>query len=109
MTKKSNENPKFQRTPLVTSNDAVWVEDRQRPNRLKNPHLEAKTRQGARAHAQWEKEHPNLSAWGKVLGAVPLAVAAAPFAVTAGDAAASSAAGQAVTAGLTSVASLPAV
>lgn len=35
--------------------------------------------EGAKAHAEWEKEHPNLTSWGYAAGAVPFAVASVPF------------------------------
>ena len=86
-------------TSLV-SNDATSVAS----GRPQNRHLEDRAVEGAKAHAAWEKEHPNLTAWGNVLGAVPLAVAAYPLASTIGsgvaaleDAAAATTVGQGLT------------
>ena len=65
-----------------------------------NPHLARRAEQGAKGHAAWAKEHPVLDAWGNAVGAVPLAVAAAPFVVGAGETAAGTAVGQGITSGL---------
>jgi hypothetical protein len=89
---------------LTTSNDNTWTTSNRNP---KNPHLQDRVTKGAKSHALWEKEHPVLSTWGNVLGAVPFAVALAPLAAAAGSgiaalagAAAATSAGQAITAGL---------
>ena len=86
----------------VESNDNAWVET---PllTRKKNSHLSRKAEEGAKAHAAWEKEHPNLTAWGNLAGAVPFAIASIPLGagiVAGGDALAATTAGQAVTSGL---------
>jgi hypothetical protein len=93
---------------LTTSNDNTWTTANRSP---KNPHLQARAIKGAKAHALWEKEHPVLNTWGNVLGAVPFAVASAPLVAAAGsgmaalgDAVAATSAGQAITAGLTPLA-----
>ena len=98
---------KYQNDYLTTSNDNTWVESRDprvQATRQKNPHLSDRAVKGAKAHAAWEKEHPNLTAWGNVLGAVPFAVAAYPLAATIGsgvaalgDAAAATPVGQGLT------------
>jgi len=74
----------------------------------KNPHLTERSIRGAKAHAAWEKEHPNLTAWSYLPSAVVLGTALAPLGATAGsgiatlgDAAAATSAGQAITTGLT--------
>ena len=84
---------------LTTSNDNTWVEGRN--NKNKNEHLKERGVKGAKSHALWEQEHPNLTAWGNVLSAAPIAVASAPFVSGVGDALAGTAAGQAATSGLT--------
>ena len=105
---------RMQNDYLTTSNDNTWVESRNpavRASRPKNPHLHDRATEGAKAYAAWEKEHPIASAWGNVLGAAPLAVAATPAVaaggsglVALGDAAAATAAGQALTSALAPVA-----
>ena len=91
------------RESQIESNDNLWVET-PLTYRKKNAHLTRKAEEGAKAHAAWEKEHPNLTAWGNVLGAAPFAVAAYPLASTIGsgvaalgDAAAATTAGQGLT------------
>lgn len=92
---------KGQKEYLTMSNDNTWIE--RNNGREKNPHLADRAVKGAKAHAAWEEENPNLAAWSKVLGAAPLAVAAYPLAATAGsgvvalgDAAAATSVGQGV-------------
>jgi hypothetical protein len=85
---------------VTESNDATSVAN----GRPQNQHLVDKAIQGAKAHAAWEREHPNLTAWGNLAGAVPFAVASVPLGagiVAGGDALAATTTGQAVTAGLT--------
>ena len=88
----------------VEPNDNAWVDYSLTVKKPKNPHLHDRAVEGAKAHAAWEKEHPNLTAWGNVLGAAPFAVAAYPLASTIGsgvaalgDAAAATTAGQGLT------------
>ena len=90
------------REASMESNDNAWVET---PllTRKKNSHLSRRAEEGAKAHAAWEKEHSNLTAWGNLAGAVPFAVASVPLGagiVAGGDALAATTAGQAVTSGL---------
>jgi len=90
------------REASVESNDNAWV-DTPLTYKKKNPHLSRKAEEGAKAHAAWEKKHPNLTAWGNVAGALPFAIAAVPLGagiVAGGDALAATTAGQAITAGL---------
>ena len=90
------------REDSVESNDNAWVEI-PLTYKKKNPHWSRRAEKGAKAHAAWEKEHPNLTAWGNVTGALPFAIAAVPFgagAVAGSDALAATTAGQAITAGL---------
>ena len=88
------------REASVESNDNAWVDTPLTHNK-KNPHISHA--EGAKAHAAWEKEHPNLTTWGNLVGAIPFAVAAAPLGagiVAGGDALAATTAGQAITSGL---------
>ena len=71
------------RESQTESNDNAWVET-PLTYRKKNLHLTRRAEEGAKAYATWEKEHPNLTAWGNLLGAAPFAVAAYPFAAAAG-------------------------
>lgn len=82
---------------LTISNDATSVANR----RQQNQHLTERAIEGAKSHALWEKEHPNLTAWGNLLSAVPFAVAASPALETI----ASTAIGHGFTSGLNSLAS----
>lgn len=72
--------------------------------RQQNKHLEERGLQGAAQHAAWEKDHPNLAIWSQAAAAVPFAVAAYPFIAgsvgAAGNAAAATTTGQAITSGL---------
>ena len=99
------------RDSQVEQNDNAWVDYSFTVKKPKNPHLHDRAVEGAKAHAAWEKEHPNLTAWGNVLGAAPFAVAAYPLASTIGsglaaigDAAAATTAGQGLTNFLTPIA-----
>lgn len=96
----------FRRTRdmLTESVDNTAVINPRMIGRHLNPHLEERGIKGAKAHAAWEKEHPNLTAWGQIAGAVPFAVAAYPLlatvgsgAVALGDAAAATTVGQGIT------------
>ncbi len=71
------------RANSTTSNDAIF-----NTTVSKNSHLGVRGEEGAKAHAAWEKEHPNLTAWGNVAGAIPFAVASVPVLAAAGEAAA---------------------
>lgn len=92
---------------LTESNDNAMVSNT--AHRQYNTHLEENALQGAKAHALWDKEHPNLSAWRDAAIAVPLAGAAAPFVVGAGKAVIGTAAGQAARNGLVSLMTNPIV
>ena len=83
-------------------NDNVWV-DKSLTRRKMNPHTERRAVEGAKAHAAWEKEYPNLTAWGNLAGAIPFAVASIPLSagiVAGGDVLSTTTAGQALTSGL---------
>jgi hypothetical protein len=92
---------------LTMSNDATKVLNV--PHRDYNTHLTERTIRGAKSHAAWEKEHPNLAAWSYAAGAAPFAVAAYPLAAGLGDAAMGTAVGQAVRSGLTTLMANPIV
>ena len=92
---------------LTMSNDATKVLNV--PHRDYNTHLTERAIRGAKSHAAWEKEHPNLAAWSYAAGAAPLAVAAYPLAAGLGDAAVSTAAGQAVMNGVSTFMANPIV
>lgn len=92
---------------LTQSNDKTQVLNS--PHREYNPHLKTKFLEGARYHAAWEKEHPNLTAWSQALSAVPFAVASAPLVGALGQSAMATTAGQATRAGIASLMSNPIV
>jgi len=97
---------KNKREPLLF-NHYLTVNDNTRvnnlPHREYNTHLKANTERGAREHALWDKEHPNLSAWRDAATAVPLAVAATPIVLGTGQGLLGTTAGQAVKHGLTAL------
>lgn len=92
---------------LTQSNDKTQVLDT--PHREYNPNLKTKFLEGARYHAAWEKEHPNLTAWSQALSAVPFAVASVPLVGALGQAALATTAGQTARAGIASLMSNPIV
>ena len=92
---------------LTMSNDATKVLNV--PHRDYNTHLTERAIRGAKSHAVWEKEHPNLAAWSYAAGAAPLAVAAYPLAAGLGDAAMGTAVGQAVRNGVSTLMANPLV
>lgn len=92
---------------LTQSNDKTQVLDT--PHREYNPNLKTKFLEGARYHAAWEKEHPNLTAWNQALSAVPFAVASVPLVGALGQAALATTAGQIARAGIASLMSNPIV
>lgn len=92
---------------LTQSNDKTQVLDT--PHREYNPHLKTKFLEGARYHAAWEKEHPNLTTWNQALSAVPFAVASVPLVGALGQAALATTAGQTARAGIASLMSNPIV
>lgn len=92
---------------LTQSNDKTQVLNS--PHREYNPNLKTKFLEGARYHAAWEKEHPNLTAWSQALSAVPFAVASVPLVGALGQAALATTAGQTARAGIASLMSNPIV
>ena len=92
---------------LTQSNDKTQVLDT--PHREYNPNLKTKFLEGARYHAAWEKEHPNLTAWNQALSAVPFIVASVPLVGALGQSALATTAGQTARAGIASLMSNPIV
>ena len=92
---------------FTESNDATAVAD----GRPQNQHLRERAIEGAKSHAAWEKEHPNLTKWGYVAPFIPLAIATGPAALGAigtgmsalGDAVLGTSLGQAATSTLAPV------
>lgn len=92
---------------LTNSSDATQVQNV--PHAEYNPNLTAETLHGAKVNSAWVKDHPNASAWGNFIGAVPFAVAAYPFAAAAGQGVMGTAIGQAARSGLTTFMANPIV
>ena len=92
---------------LTMSNDNTQVNNL--PHREYNTHLKENAEKGAKEHALWEKEHPNLTAWGEVVGAIPFGVASIPLVAGTGQALLGTAAGQAVKNGVSKVLANPLV
>ena len=89
---------------LTQSNDNTMVLDV--PHSTYNNNLEGRAVRGGESYNQWKEEHPNLASWSLLAGAAPFAVAAYPFMAAAGEAAASTALGQAMTSTLSPLAQL---
>ena len=79
---------------LTMSNDKTKVNNV--PHREYNTHLKDAAVRGAKDHALWDKQHPNLAAWRDAATAVPFAIVSAPLM----DGVASTALGQGITRGL---------
>lgn len=92
---------------LTMSNDNTQVNNL--PHREYNTHLKENAEKGAKEHALWEKEHPNLTAWGEIAGAIPFGVASIPLIAGTGQTLLGTAAGQAVKSGATKVLANPLV
>lgn len=92
---------------LTMSNDNTQVNNL--PHREYNTHLKENAQKGAKEHALWEKEHPNLTAWGEIAGAIPFGVASIPLVASTGQALLGTAAGQAVKNGVSKVLANPLV
>lgn len=90
---------------LTMSNDITQVSNL--PHREYNTHLKANAERGAREHALWDKENPNLSAWRDAATAVPLAVAATPIVLGAGQGILGTTAGQVARQGIATLMSNP--
>ena len=92
---------------LTMSNDITQVSNL--PHREYNTHLKANAERGAREHALWDKENPNLSAWRDAATAVPLAVAATPIVLGAGQGILGTTAGQVARQGIAALMENPIV
>lgn len=92
---------------LTMSNDNTQVNNL--PHREYNTHLKENAQKGAKEHALWEREHPNLTAWGEVAGAIPFGVASIPLVASTGQTLLGTAAGQAVKSGVSKVLANPLV
>lgn len=92
---------------LTMSNDKTQVNNL--PHREYNTHLKENAEKGAKEHALWEKEHPNLTAWGEIAGAIPFGVASIPLVAGTGQTLLGTVAGQAVKSGATKVLANPLV
>ena len=92
---------------LTMSNDNTQVNNL--PHREYNTHLKENAERGAKSHALWEKEHPNLTAWGEVAGAIPFGVASIPLVGGGGSALLSTTAGQAAKHGIAALMENPIV
>ena len=90
---------------LTMGNDITQVSNL--PHREYNTHLKANAERGAREHALWDKENPNLSAWRDAATAVPLAVAATPIVLGTGQGILSTTAGQVARQGIATLMSNP--
>lgn len=67
----------------LTRNDKTQVNNL--PHREYNTSLKVNAERGAREHALWDKEHPNLASWRDATTAVPFAVAATPLVLGTGQ------------------------
>lgn len=90
---------------LVMGNDNTRVNNL--PHRQYNTYLKENAERGAREHALWDKNHPNLSAWRDVATVVPFAVAATPFVVGGGSALLNTGLGQVARQGFTTLMNNP--
>lgn len=99
-------NAKDKREPILfnrylTRNDKTQVNNL--PHREYNTSLKANAERGAKEHALWDKEHPNLASWRDAATAVPFAVASAPLVLDTGQGLMGTALGQAAKHGITAI------
>lgn len=99
-------NAQDKREPLLfnkylTRNDKTQVNNL--PHREYNTSLKANAERGAKEHALWDKEHPNLASWRDAATAVPFAVASAPLVLGTGQGLMGTALGQAAKHGITAI------
>lgn len=78
----------------LTRNDNTQVNNL--PHRAYNNSLKANAERGAREHALWDKEHPNLASWRDAATAVPFGIASIPLVAGGGQTLLGTAAGQAI-------------
>ena len=91
----------------LTRNDKTQVNNL--PHREYNTSLKASAERGAKEHALWDKEHPNLAAWRDAGTAVPFGIASIPLVAGGGQTLLGTAAGQAVKSGMAKVLGNPLV
>lgn len=99
-------NAQDKREPLLfnkylTRNDKTQVNNL--PHREYNTSLKANAERGAKEHALWDKEHPNLASWRDAATAVPFAVAATPLVLGTGQGLMGTAIGQIAKHGITAL------
>lgn len=85
----------------LTRNDKTQVNNL--PHREYNTSLKASAERGAREHALWDKEHPNLASWRDATTAVPFGIASIPLVASGGQTLLGTAAGQAIKDGVSRV------
>lgn len=85
----------------LTRNDKTQVNNL--PHREYNTSLKANAERGAREHALWDKEHPNLASWRDAATAVPFDIASIPLVAGGGQTLLGTAAGQAIKGGVSRV------
>ena len=85
----------------LTRNDKTQVNNL--PHREYNTSLKANTERGAKEHALWDKEHPNLASWRDATTAVPFGIASIPLVAGGGQTLLGTAAGQAIKGGVSRV------
>ncbi len=78
----------------LTRNDKTQVNNLL--HREHNTSLKANTEGGAREHALWDKEHPNLASWRDATTAVPFGIASIPLVAGGGQTLLGTAAGQVI-------------
>lgn len=84
----------------LTRNDKTQVNNL--PHREYNTSLKANAERGAKEHALWDQEHPNLASWRDAATAVPFGIASIPL-VAGGGQALLGTAGQAIKDGVSRV------
>lgn len=85
----------------LTRNDKTQVNNL--PHREYNTSLKANAERGAKEHALWDKEHPNLASWRDAATAVPFGIASIPLVAGGGQTLLGTAAGQAIKGGVSRV------
>ncbi|WP_303953661.1 hypothetical protein [Streptococcus vestibularis] len=85
----------------LTRNDKTQVNNL--PHREYNTSLKINAERGAKEHALWDKEHPNLASWRDTTTAVPFGIASIPLVAGGGQTLLGTAAGQAIKGGVSRV------
>ena len=99
-------NAQDKRGPLLfnkylTRNDKTQVNNL--PHREYNTFLKANAEKGAKEHALWDKEHPNLASWRDATTAIPFGIASIPLVAGGGQTLLGTVAGQAIKDGVSRV------